>query len=220
MKIQDLLYESPPLPDDWDKDLFKQGRGSFKKRLEHAKQKAQRVGGGSSRVAFIIKYEGRDTVLKIAKNKKGLAQNYQESTMLRTADVLGSSGTVVVPMIDHDETNEDPSWIHVEYARKLKSEQEFERLTGYKLSMLLDYAAQQFGNRSVKFFRHKEFPDDWKEKLWEEDSYASELLNFIGNTELHLPDLYRYSNWGVYKNKPVIIDLGLDETVYKQYYSY
>ena len=218
MKIQNLIAEAP-LPDDWDKDLYSHGKGSFKRRIEYAKQQAQKIGGGSSRIAFLIKYEGRDTVLKIAKNKKGLAQNYQEATMLRTAEVLGGAGKVVVPMIDHDETGEDPSWLHVEYARKLKNEQEFEILTGFKLSDLLDYAAQQFGNKSVSGFRQKkEFDSGWKDKMWEEDSFANELMNFIGNTDLHLSDLYRVNNWGVYKNNPVIIDLGLDQEIYNKYY--
>lgn len=214
MKIQNILGETP-LPDDWDKELYQHGKGSFKKRLEHAKEKAQRIGGGSSRVAFKIEYQGRDTVLKIAKNKKGLAQNFQETQMFGTAEVLGASGTVVVPMIDHDETGEDPSWIHVEYARKLKSEQEFERMTGYKLTDLLDFAAQQFGNRSVK----RKFHEDWIDKLWEENSWTYEFLNFIGNTDIHLPDLYRASNWGVFKNNPVIIDLGLDKEIFQAHYS-
>jgi len=218
MKIQQLIKETP-LPDDWDKQLYQHGSGSFKKRIEYAKEKAKRVGGGSSRVAFKIQYQGRDTVLKIAKNKKGLAQNYQESMMLRTADMLGASGTVVVPEIDHDETGEDPSWIHVEYARKLKSEQEFKRLTGYELSDLLNFAAKTFSNKSIKYAITQEFSKEWSEKLWEEDTWTYEFLNFVGNTDLHLPDLYRYSNWGVYKNNPVIIDLGLSEEVFQSHYA-
>jgi len=36
---------------------------------------AKRLGGGSSRVAFLIDYQGRKTILKVAKNNKGLAQS-------------------------------------------------------------------------------------------------------------------------------------------------
>ena len=83
----------------------------------------------------------------------------------------------------------------------------------------IEYAAQQFGNRSVSGFRQKrEFDREWKDKMWEEDSFASELMNFIGNTDLHLGDLYRVNNWGVYKNNPVIIDLGLDQEIYDKHY--
>lgn len=218
MKILDILKETP-LPDDWDKDLYSSGKGSFKKRIEYAKQKAQKIGGGSSRVAFIIDYQGRKTVLKVAKNNKGLAQNEQEVGMLHTAEVLGASGIVTVPMIDYDETGNQPSWIHVEYARKLKSEKEFERLTGFDMRQLISYAAQISANRSYPAARNMKFDKEWTEKVWEEDSFANEFVSFVGNTELHLPDLFRYSNWGVYRNNPVIIDLGLSDDVYQQYYS-
>lgn len=219
MKIQNILSETP-LPDDWDKSIYSKGQGSFKARIEHAKQKAQRVGGGSSRVAFVIDYQGRKTVLKIAKNKKGLAQNEQEVNMLNTAEMLGASGTVTVPMIDYDETAEQPSWIHLEYARKLKSEQEFERLTGFKMQELISYASKISANRSYPAGHRMQFDDEWTNRVWEdEDSFAYEFVSFVGNTELHLPDLLRPSNWGVYKNHPVIIDLGLSDEVYQSFYS-
>lgn len=220
MKILDVLKETP-LPDDWDKDVYKKGnKGGFKQRIEYAKQKAQRVGGGSSRVAFVIDYQGRKTVLKIAKNQKGLAQNEQEVSMLRTAEILGADGIVTVPMIDYDEQNSKPSWIHVEYARKLKSPQEFERLTGFDMEQLIMYAANVSHNRSLPRAHNMEFDRQWTEKVWEdEESFSNEFVSFVGNTELHLPDLLRANNWGVFNNHPVIIDLGLSDDIYTAHYS-
>ena len=221
MIIHDVLKESPPLPDDWDKNVYSAGnKGGFKARIEYAKQKAQRIGGGSSRVAFIIDYQGRKTVLKIAKNNKGLAQNEQEVNMLHTAEMLGASGTVTVPMIDYDEEGNQPSWLHVEYARKLKSEKEFADLTGFNMYDLIAYSASVSHNRSFPSAHNKEFSPSWVEDIWEdEDSFAYEFVSFVGNTELHLPDLTRPANWGVYKNNPVIIDLGLSDDVYQTHYS-
>ena len=74
MRIKELLLESPPLPEDWDKDIFNE-RVPFKTRIEYAKARAEQVGKGSSRVAFVIPYQGRKTVLKVALNAKGMAQN-------------------------------------------------------------------------------------------------------------------------------------------------
>jgi len=220
MKILDVLNETP-LPDDWDKDVYRQGnKGGFKQRIEYAKKKAQRIGGGSSRVAFVIDYQGRKTVLKIAKNNRGLAQNQQEASMLNTAEMLGADGTVTVPMIDYDEQNSQPTWLHLEYARKLKSPQEFERLSGFDMNKLIHYASSVSSNRSLPQAHNMEFEKEWTEKVWEnEESFAYEFVSFVGNTELHLPDLMRASNWGVFGNNPVVIDLGLTDDIYKSFYS-
>lgn len=219
MRVSDILNETP-LPDDWDKSVYNKGnKGGFKSRIEYARQKAQKIGGGSSRVAFVIKYQGRDTVLKIAKNKKGLAQNEQEQMMFHTAKVLGAEGIVTVPMIDYDEENDQPTWIHVEYARKLKNEQEFKQLSGFDMRKLIYYAAKNSYNRSLPMAHRMEFEEDWVGKVWTEDTFAYEFVSFVGNTGLHLPDLFAPHNWGVYKNNPVIIDLGLDEDIYQKFYS-
>lgn len=216
MHILNLLKETP-LPDDWDKALYSD-KVPFKKRIEYAKSKAKRLGGGSGRVAFEIPYSGRKTVLKVAKNRKGMAQNEQEIGLFNAADMLGAAGEVVVPMIDYDENSSQPTWIHVEHARKLKSEQEFKRLTGFELRDILMYAANLTSNRSLPMARDKKFDDEFKDSIWDNE-YGSDLVSFIGNTELHLPDLMRASNWGVFNGKPVIIDLGLSDDIYKQYYS-
>lgn len=217
MKLQDLC--EAPLPDDWDKKKFGPG-GTFKDRIAYAKKMAEKVGGGSSRVAFLIPYQGRNTVLKIAKNGKGMAQNEKEVMSFNDAHMLGAEGTVTVPMIDHDEENTQPSWIHVEYAPKLKSEKQFEQLSGFKMEDLLNYVAKLTGNHSLPMAKNKEFSQEFADRIWEnEDSFAYEFVNFIGNTDTHLGDLQRVSNWGVYNNNPVIIDLGVDEQILKKFYS-
>ena len=69
MKFADFLNEAP-LPDNWEKVKF--NNGTFKSMIEYATAMSEKVGSGSSRVAFKIPYKGRDTVLKVAKNKKGV----------------------------------------------------------------------------------------------------------------------------------------------------
>ena len=79
MKLKNIITEVP-LPSDWDDSQYK-SHVPFAKRIRYAKARAKQVGVGSSRVAFVVPYQGRDTVLKIAKNKKGMAQNDYESQM-------------------------------------------------------------------------------------------------------------------------------------------
>ena len=115
MKFLQTLLEAP-LPDDWDKGVFK-SRSPFSKQLKYALERANEVGRGSARVAFEIPYQGRKTVLKIALNRKGLAQNEEEVRILSDKNIqkLG----LTIPMIDYDEENTQPKWIHVEYGEEV-----------------------------------------------------------------------------------------------------
>lgn len=218
MKIQNILKETP-LPDDWDSSIYSD-RVPIKHRVEYAKKKAARLGGGSSRIAFEIPYKGRKTVLKVAKNRKGMAQSEEEVGMMNTAAALGNEGVVTIPMIDFDDRSESPTWIHVEYASKLNSADEFKKLTGWDMEKLIHYAAKLSHNRSLPHAHNMEFDKEWVEKVWEkEDSYAYNFVSFIGNTEIDLSDLTNnLQNWGVYKGNPVIIDLGYTAQIGKEYY--
>ena len=62
--IKKIIMEAP-LPDDWDHSTYTHGK-SFASKLKYATDRASKVGTGSSRVAFLIEYQGRQTVLKIA----------------------------------------------------------------------------------------------------------------------------------------------------------
>ena len=62
----------------------------------------------------------------------------------------------------------------------------------------------------------------YKEILHDEDhpnhDYCSALVNIVGNYDLPIGDFTRLANWGVYKGGPVIIDIGLSNDVFTQYY--
>ena len=70
---------------------------AIKSILEYCKERAKRLGQGSSRVAFEIEYEGRPTILKIAKNSKGILQNEKEVNILED-----NFFEHIIPMIDYD----------------------------------------------------------------------------------------------------------------------
>lgn len=116
LTFKQFLLETP-LPDDWDKNIFTK-KIPFEKQIEYALERATKIGAGSSRVAFEVEYKGRPTILKIAKNEKGLAQNKDE------IDILKKSKTeffdIMIPMIDYDKENDEPRWIHVEKAEHIK----------------------------------------------------------------------------------------------------
>lgn len=49
--------------------------------------------------------------------------------------------------------------------------------------------------------------------------YANTLADLSSSFDVELGDFGRAANWGLYKGKPVIIDVGLNSNVLKQYYS-
>ncbi len=113
MKLRDIIVRESPLPDDWDSKVF---NGNFEDMLGYAKKRANTVGSGDARVVFMIPYENRNTVLKIAKNKDGLKQNKLEVKFLKDNSI--NNYDICIPIIDHDD-HPEPSWIHMEYAKPI-----------------------------------------------------------------------------------------------------
>ena len=201
-----ILTEAP-LPDDWDHSVFAP-RTSFAAKINYAKQQAQKVGAGSSRIAFIIDYQGRKTVLKIAKNGKGLAQNRVEAAQL--SDGYYSRIGILIPLIDYDERNPQPTWIHTEFARKATVE-DFKRACGGTPGDLVAYTEQTIHGKYYSSFgyAHKVDPDA---------EIVADFHDYIAASNVLIGDFSRTANWGVYNGRLVIIDAGFDkETFYTHY---
>lgn len=198
MSIKELLLESPPLPDDWDHDIFDE-RVPFKTRVEYAKARAEQVGKGSSRVAFVIPYQGRKTVLKVALNKnKGLAQNDEEAKLLEDWYIKNIGN--VIPLIDYDERNSRPTWIHTEYATKITQKQLERYFGGVPMYQITSYLDRMSGKSR---YGGSELP----EKVLENENFQM-LQDLVLNFSMPAGDLSRKANWSLYKGTPTIIDLG------------
>lgn len=200
--FKQFLLEAP-LPEDWDSAIFNP-RIPFTKRVKYAKDRASKLGAGSSRIAFAIPYEGRQTVLKVAKNAKGAAQNEEEATLF--GDWYLKNLGIAIPMIDFDESNSQPTWIHTEFANKAKKS-DFVKACGAGLEELVLYAELVSGRKQNSYKKVDQLGID------EDSDLAQAMVDFVGNyTHVPTGDLYRMVNWGVYNDKPVIIDLGLTDT--------
>jgi len=214
MKLNEIkLLNETPLPDDWDGDIYNE-RISFAKRIRYAQERAKKLGTGSSRVAFEIPYKGRLTVLKIAKNRKGMAQNEVEANLM--SDYYLMSMGIVIPMIDYDERNAMPTWIHTEKAEKMTLPK-FRKFTGGgDFRDLVNYALALTGNagryQSVDL---KNPPVDV------ELEFVQDFTEAVGNYQgsIEFLDAAQKANWGIYKGDPVMIDIGLSSDVYKEHYS-
>jgi hypothetical protein len=210
MKLIDILAEAP-LPDDWEKDIYNE-RIPFAKRVRYAQERAKKLGSGSARVAFEIPYEGRQTVLKVAKNPKGAAQNDAEAQLL--ADWHIKQYNILIPLIDFDEENSYPTWIHMEKAEKAKAS-DFKRIAGAPLDDLI-YAAR-FNSGKL---RDKLYDQKYESKLNPEENETLEgLIQLLGNYGLPYGDFSKTNSWGIYKGKLVLVDIGLTNEIFRTHYS-
>ena len=216
---EDELDEAP-LPPDWDLEQFHKPSTTFKSRLAYALERAKKLGTGSSRVAMTIEYEGRPTVLKVAKNQKGLAQNSVEASVL--SDGYASQLGIMIPIIDYDEQNRDPVWIHTEMAQKATDKQLCSLIKCRDLWQLVRFAESIVGRS--RFVTPKMVITTMRnDGASEEDieictEYANKLADLSSSYEVELGDFSNPRNWGIYQGRPVVIDVGLNSNVFKQYY--
>jgi predicted GNAT family acetyltransferase len=219
---EEEIIDEMPLPADWDPQQMRQQGTTFKSRLAYALERAKKLGTGSSRVATIIEYQGRPTVLKIAKNQKGLAQNSVEASILD--DGYASQMGILIPLIDYDTQNRDPSWIHTELAQKANEKQLCGLMKCQSLYDLIKAAHAQLN----EFSNSRAILNDIIDKnehfgSSEQDNdtfleYVNSLAELKSSFDIELADFHRPVNWGLYKGKPVIIDVGFNSNVMNQYY--
>lgn len=223
MKATEFVTETP-LPDEWDTQVFKPGN-AIKKQVDYVLANSPKLGAGSSRVVTSIMYQGRPTALKIAKNKKGLAQN--EAELAVANDGYARQLGIVIPIVDWDKENDPPRWLQFEVASKANEKQLCSMMKCSSLSGLVLMAKILLGKRrdttGMNSARIKENNQAAGFTTVEDEDifygYANDLAMLADSYDIELGDLDRSANWGIYKGKPVIIDLGFTSGVLSSYYS-
>ena len=218
---EEEVIDEMPLPADWDPSQMRQGATTFKSRLAYALERAKKLGTGSSRVATVIEYQGRPTVLKIAKNQKGLAQNSVEASILE--DGYASQLGILIPLIDYDEANREPVWIHTEMATKASEKQLCSIMNCENLHQLVNLAWAITGKKKYlgtyqQYIDHLQKKGKTDQELEVLSDYANTLADLNSNFDVELGDFTRAANWGLYNGKPVIVDVGFNSNVMNQYY--
>ena len=224
MRAKDFLNEVP-LPPDWDPEKLNL-RQTFKDRLKYALDRAKRLGGGSSRVAMTIDYEGRPTVLKVAKNLKGLAQNEAEIEILE--DGYSGKLPIVIPLIDYDKANKRPVWLQTEIAKKVQAPTLMKLLHTPSMWLFMNQVRNLVGKKGPYDKDDNEIKKLYFQtanKFWQPTeegyeifrTYADELAELGMSSTIELGDFNNPSNWGVYNNRPVVLDLGFTEDTAELY---
>ena len=194
-------------PSSFNMDEFKK-ISSYAGRVKYAELNLpKKIGSGSARTVFQIDGE---KVLKIAKNKKGIAQNEQEES-------LGNDWylkNVVAAVYD---SAPDGEWIEMQLAQKI-SKPTFEKLTGVKIDDLNYYLrnAEQVNKGQKVLFGMDPQP---KEKL-DENDFVQSIVDFMMNYDIPAGDLGRLSSYGLVDgDKVVVIDYGLNQDVWNSHYA-
>lgn len=200
--VEEILQED--YPQDFNFETLDNIK-SYAGKLKYAHERLQRIGSGSARVVYKVDEE---KVLKIAKNKKGLAQNSVEAEgYLQNYDIVAKVF----------ETDRDDFWIEMEYAKKLTPTR-FREITGIDLKKLWGFLWYKKENRITMSGITKEEIDEY-----EENEFIMNLMQLVFDYQMPIPgDLSRISSYGEVKRdgKPavVLVDFGLTQSVWYDYY--
>lgn len=209
------LLDEMAYPASFSMEEFKR-IATFKGRLEYCAARLPKLGRGSSRAVFKIDDE---KCLKLAVNRKGLAQNEVEAEPDYYLEQIG----LVARTYDYDENF---LWVEMQLARRATKD-DFKRLTPYDFETLcsfISYNKNRYSRRPVGVdSEHKRLFDnpDFYETIYDTVFYT--LYDYLGNYQpAVVGDLQRLSSWGVVKEggqeQLVLIDFGLNEDVYNKYY--
>jgi len=204
------VYESTYLeetdyPEGFSVEEFKALPG-IKQKLSYVNSKLEKLGTGSSRVVFRV---NSGTVIKVAKNAKGIAQNDTEID-------IGNGSSVTARVFDSDP---EGGWLEMESAVKKNFATIFKAYTGYTFKdfgYALYYKAQEHKGRGMSETNKAYF-----QKVFESE-FFNEVMDLVGNYDMPTGDLARPSSWGWVERDgqklPVLIDFGLTQSVFDQYY--
>jgi hypothetical protein len=196
-------------PQSWSIEEFKK-LTSFNSRIKYCETHLQRISSGSSRIVYKIDEE---KVLKLAKNRKGLAQN--EVEIEYSGDYLLEN--ILAKIYEYDENN---LWVEMELAKKL-TKSDFKRIVGFSF----DDFAKAVNNVGVentgRGFKYQ-INSELFSSMWD-DEFITGIFDLIGSWGIPSGDLQRMSSYGIVSGdsneRVVLIDYGLTNDVYNTYYS-
>lgn len=183
---------------------------SFKGRLKYCIDTLGfRIGSGSSRTCFQL---DDNRILKLAMNEKGIAQNSVEGQRDYYLEGLG-----VRPEIYNETDFDNNLWIVCEYVLPAKKA-DFKKVLGITWDEYVDFVftsgSQQGRGRGQQML-------DWETfgNMLENNEQLKAINDYITNYDAPIGDLLRITNYGLSKNNGIVIlDTGLDDWVFDNYY--
>ena len=200
---------------------------SFKQKKEYIESMLQKIGAGSSRIVYQVDNE---KVLKLAKNRKGLAQNEVEYN--NASDDLDCFSKIY-------NFDSEGYWIEAEIAKKCKPSDvkrlygiSFDQLRAFIAESVYEYADNRERIILKGIIRQYNGSNESLLQLYYDEKLPEQLYDFLDSLHYYLSnyqprynevaDYFRLANWGIVtrnaQESMVIIDSGLNEEVYHNYY--
>ena len=177
-----------------------EGLETYAARKKYAERNLEHLSSGSARIVYLTPSK---TIVKLAKNDKGIAQNEAESNPEMKSKYLNK-------VISRSKNN---AWVEVCYLEKI-TEKDFEEMTGLKFEDFGD--SIRYGLKKVSGNTDKDKPENFDE-VAKSDIYKE--MKDVGEKFKLLPgDMARISSWGEKDGQPVLIDAGLTRDIFDEYY--
>lgn len=164
------------------------------------------ISSGSSRLVYSYKNK---YAIKVAKNKKGLAQNEVESDW-------GLQQYDVATKLIH--TNDDGIFVISELCKKcLKSD--FKKIENITFTTYCDCLQYYYQNIKPNKYYHIAKPTYYDESWEDADSLLYRMYNYIGDFGVPIGDLIRISSYGINDNGDIVlVDTGFNQDVSNKFY--
>lgn len=173
---------------------------TYSARKKYAEKNLKHLSSGSSRIVYLTPSK---TIVKLAKNDKGIAQNKAEANPEMKSPFLNK-------ILGHASNY---SWIETPYLDKITGK-EFEDMTGIPFSDFDE--AIRFGLKDVSEDKDATKPKNF-DKVSQSEIYKE--MKRVGERFKLLPgDLARISSWGTKDGRPILIDAGLTAQVFADFY--
>jgi hypothetical protein len=173
---------------------------SFAAKIKFCNENFQKIRAGSGRIAY---HYSPTLILKLARNSRGIAQNNVENDNF----IQQHYKDLIAQVKD---SAPDDSWMIFEKAERI-SPGSFKAAKGFSLSELKQYLL--YVQKGIRGNIDPKLIDKLDEDLW-----VQELRDMIGNFDMNVGDIDRASTWGKVNNKIVIIDYGLTNQNFNEFY--
>ena len=205
-KFKNFLLEM--YPENFSFEEFNNIR-SYNGKLKYATERLRKISSGSSRVVYQVDNE---KVLKIAKNKKGLAQNETE------ADWSKDAYDVTAKVF---ETSPDFFWVEMELAKKLIPSR-FKQLTKISIQdMQTAMSVLRERMRPIRNLAPAKLTPESEKKLYENEFYL-DIERFVADYDMETGDFGRLNSYGEVirdgEAKVVLVDFGVSQQTWNDYY--
>ncbi len=179
---------------------------TYKERVQYATANLPKIATGSGRAVYKI---DDATVLKLAKNAKGIAQNGVENDWY----LQDQYDHIVAKVLDSDK---DDLWLESQLAKKI-SPGRFKQITGFDFNDFGKYITNYYYMSQGKKPFYSLSPEI-EEKLGD-DELTQQICYMMNELSMPAGDLARISSYGEIDNQVVLTDYGLNQNVWDEFYA-